>query len=282
MKTKKSFKVAHIVPISCLEETANNQYHMCLAQLVKQSNEYAEFYKRMSAEGKYVLMDNGAAEGCQSSLDDFIRCCEFVKPTEIVLPDTLQKKNKTLRSTLLAYNYLQQKFSEEIPYKVMAVVQGKGIDKSLECIKQYRSLAENKMLRIDTLGIPKVLVTYTDDENARARLLELAASDIIALGCEVHLLGCNESTETIRKIHRYYGSDMSYLGFVRGIDSAFAYLGSQADVLIDEGAKRPKGSIDFLRGKSYKTLANNMDGFNEAVGVADNEVDSFWLEKKRR
>lgn len=278
----KTFKVAHIVPVSCLEETANNQYHMCLAQLVKQSNEYADFYKRMSAEGKYVLMDNGAAEGCQPTLDEFIDCCKFVNPTEIVLPDTLLKKNETIHKSLSAYAYLQDKFSGDVPYKIMAVVQGKGISKSLKCIKRYKKLVAHCGLHIDTLGIPKVLATYMCDENARARLLELAASDIIALGCEVHLLGCNESTETIHKIHRYYGSDTSYLGFVRGIDSAFAYLGSQAGILIDENAKRPKGSIDFLSGKSYETLADNMNGFNEAVGVVDNEVDPFWFEKKRR
>lgn len=274
----KTFKVAHIVPVSCLEKTASNQYHMCLAQLVKQSNEYADFYKRMSAEGKYVLMDNGAAEGCQPTLDEFIDCCKFVNPTEIVLPDTLLKKNETIHKSLSAYAYLQDKFSGDIPYKIMAVVQGEGINKSLKCIKRYKKLVAHCGLHIDTLGIPKILATYTCDDYARAKLLEEAAADIIALKCEVHLLGCSESTEVINYIRSTYGADRGHFGFVRGIDSAFAYLGSQAGVRVREHVKRPAGAIDFLNGKEYDDLVENMDGFNEAVDVRNNGADLTWCE----
>ena len=65
MVMRKSKKIAHIVPVKCLEKTANNQYHMCLAHLVKESEEYASFYRRMSDEGKFVLMDNGVAESLE-------------------------------------------------------------------------------------------------------------------------------------------------------------------------------------------------------------------------
>ena len=61
----KDFKVAQIVPVPHLPQIENNHYHMCLAHLVKESEGYTEFYRRMSDEGKFVLMDNGAAEGSQ-------------------------------------------------------------------------------------------------------------------------------------------------------------------------------------------------------------------------
>ena len=61
----KEFKIAQIVPVPHLEQIKDNHYHMCLAHLVGQNAKYSEFYRCMSDADKFVLMDNGAAEGAQ-------------------------------------------------------------------------------------------------------------------------------------------------------------------------------------------------------------------------
>ena len=93
----KDFKVAQIVPVSCLHMIQGNHYHMCLAHLVEASDEYTKFYRGMSEHGKYVLMDNGAAENSQLGVDELLAMYDKVKPTEIVVPDTLCDMEDTLK-----------------------------------------------------------------------------------------------------------------------------------------------------------------------------------------
>ena len=95
----KEFKVAHIVPVSHLSDTTDNQYHMCLAHLVKESDEYTAHFAKMAADGKFVLMDNGAAEGAQLRFGELFGMYEKIKPTEIVLPDTLFNPASTIQKS---------------------------------------------------------------------------------------------------------------------------------------------------------------------------------------
>ena len=92
----KKFKIAHIVPVSHLYDTLDNQYHMCLAHLVDCA-EYREHFASLTAKGKFVLMDNGAAEGCQLKPEELFDMYELIQPTEIVLPDTLFDSASTIQ-----------------------------------------------------------------------------------------------------------------------------------------------------------------------------------------
>ena len=269
---KKNFKVAHIVPVNCLEKTATNQYHMCLAHLVKESDEYAAFYKRMVDEGNYVMMDNGAAEDSQLSIEELVKCYKKVNPTEIILPDTLLDRDGTINKVRDSYQYLMNEFDGNIPYKIMVVAQGFDVSDCYTCIENIRGLICDEGMRINTIGISKFLPMNTKNQYDRFVLLATMENDIRSLGCEVHLLGCYEDTNVIRMVHNRCGS------FVRGIDSAFTYLCSQAGVNIDGDVSRPDGEIDFLNGQDYDSLDDNMSGFNKAVGVTDNGLDKTWYD----
>lgn len=262
---KKEIKIAEIVPVSSLEKTKDNQYHMCLAHLVQQSDEYAKFYRRMSNEGKYVLIDNGAAEGSQLDIINLMYCYEKINPAEIVLPDTLCDSISTLEKSLSAYNLLSM--SGFIPrYKVMFVPQGKTFGEWKECAMT----ALNKMA-IDTIGVSKFLEMETGDNNIRldaVRFLEDWMQENNK-EFEIHLLGCSEGPEKVR-----LASEVS--DYVRGCDSAFAYICTQAGVMIDEKTKRPVGEIDFINGTSYDGLEENMKNFEKAVGVDDNTETESW------
>lgn len=259
----KQHKIAHIVPVGCLEKTKDNQYHMCLAHLVKQSEEYRKFFRRMSDEGKFVLMDNGAAEGEQLPIEELIECYQLVHPTQIVLPDTLLDECDTLQKHLDALGYLHGYYNEKLPFSVMGVPQGHDFIEWYDCMLRMLALDE-----ISCLGVSKFLEMETGDHKVRYRAAE--AIEEVDNSMEIHLLGCSDGSRVVRKIFEDFP-------MVRGCDSAFVYLASQAGEYIGEkDVDRPVGGIDFLNGTDYDSLVSNMDAFNILVGVGNNGVDESW------
>lgn len=258
----KNFKIAQIVPVSHLKQIEDNHYHMCLAHLVS-NNKYAEFYKRMSNHGKFVLMDNGAAEGSQLATHELLAMYTMVNPTEIVLPDTLNDCVDTLRKTLSFANVYS-----DLPYRFMGVPQGKDFDEWCACVEVM--LREP---RINTIGVSKFLNIATGNDEIRFHACAYIQKVTEALGrrdIEVHLLGCDEGPAIVKEIQALFP-------FVRGCDSAFAYIAAQADVEITEETERPWGDIDFIDGTTnYRNLAERLKEFENVTGVKDNKESYSW------
>lgn len=267
----KDFKIAEIVPVMHLEQIRHNHYHMCLAHLLvdKEDERYAAFYRRfyqrMSAEGKFVLMDNGAAEGSQLPVEELVRLYQVINPTEIVLPDTLNNSLDTLRKTL---NFIEE--YRCLPYRFMGVPQGKNFDEWCMCAE-----AMMREPRINTIGVSKFLNIATGDEEIRLTACAYLKGMMEFLGrerdIEVHLLGCDEGPAMVRRIQENYP-------MVRGCDSAFAYIATQAKVeKITDATKRPEGVIDFMTGTvQHDELRERMREFEKVAGVKDNEVAYCW------
>ena len=262
----KDFKVAQIVPLAQLEDIRNNHYHMCLAHLVKEdkTGKYAEFYKRMSAEGKYVLMDNGAAECSQLDTIDLLRMYEQINPTEIVLPDTLSNSADTIRKTFNFINELR-----DLPYKFMAVPQG-------QTFSEWKACA-NVMLRekrINSIGVSKFLNITTGNNRVRldaCSYVEYMARSLGRRDIEIHLLGCDEGPSIVGCINRLIPN-------VRGCDSAFVYIASKTGIEINEATQRPSGEIDFLNGEVATGFDANALLFESIVGVGSNIEPTLWRE----
>lgn len=264
----KDFKVAEIVPVDQLEDIASNHYHMCLAHLVamgcnnKQAMKYTEFYRRMSDEGKFVLMDNGAAEGSQLNYDRLFRQYEEIRPSEIVVPDTLNDANDTLAKM---FSWLGQFIG--LPYRFMAVPQGKTFEEWKACA--YIMMQEK---RINTIGISKFLNIATGDETIRHQAVQYLDEIADKLGrddIEYHLLGCDEGPGIV-------GGIQSISKRVRGCDSAFAYIASKAEVVIERNTKRPAGTIDFLNDTRLDGFIPNSFSFEGICGVLSNTNGKEW------
>lgn len=259
----KRHKIAHIVPVGCLEKTKDNQYHMCLAHLVKQSEEYRKFFRRMSDEGKFVLMDNGAAEGEQLSIEELVECYQLIHPTQVVLPDTLLDGADTLQKHLDALSYLHGYYGEKLPFSVMGVPQGHDFVEWHDCMLRMMAMGE-----ISCLGVSKFLEMETGDREVRYEAVK--AIEEVDDMMEVHLLGCSDGSRVVRKIFEDFP-------MVRGCDSAFVYLASQAgECICGMDVDRPVGEINFLDGVDYDSLTSNMDAFNDLVDVDNNGVDESW------
>lgn len=262
MKKFKEFRVAQIVPACCLELTKDNQYHMCLANIAARNKTYADFYKRMVSEGKYVLMDNGAAEGEQLSTASLISMYEYINPTEIVVPDTLCDGPDTLRK---AVEFIAK--YPDLPYKLMFVPQGKTFEEWCNNAKALLLSFENA----NSVGVSKFLNIATDDP-----MIRYAAAGFIEefnathnRNVEVHLLGCDEGPAIVRDIQLEYPS-------VRGCDSAFAYIAAQAGTHIDDTTTRPVGEIDFINGPYVEGLEDVLDEMADTAGVVYNGLHPSW------
>lgn len=260
----KEFKVAHIVPVSHLADTVDNQYHMCLAHLVS-CTEYKEHFAEMAKRGKFVLMDNGAAEGSQLDFDKLFEMYEEINPTEIVLPDTLYESGSTIQK---AREFLVEMERRGVKYRTMAVPQGRTFAEWMACARILI-----KDTRINSIGVSKFLNITTQDRYIRFKACDVIYGLIQEYGrydLEVHLLGCDEGPLVVKMCQEAYP-------FVRGCDSAFSYLQAQAKKMMSlKNDERPAGTIDFINGAHQDNFAKYMENFNQFAGVKSNLDDDSW------
>ncbi len=265
----KTFKLAHIVPLNYFHLTASNTYHMCLAHLVKEDPNYRQFYRRCVQKGHYVLMDNGAAEGSQLSLEELAQCYEWVRPTEMVLRDSLCNRAETFEKTKEMIEYFKEK---GIKCKFMAVPQG-------QCINEWCDSAEEliQLPEVNTLGISKFLTIQTGEYWARYTAVDYVAYLRKEYGrlVEVHLLGCDSGVQEVDRIRKEYS-------FVRGCDTALAEIFTKAGKQLEYRSERPAAEIDFLGEPlditHQQLLLRNMNRFNLMCSV-NNEKSSelAWI-----
>lgn len=257
-------RVAHIVPKASLYLTANNQYHMCLAQLAKEDRVYADFFKQRAMEGKYVLLDNGAAEATTTSIEDLLMLASSIGASEVILPDVLGDKEKTLELTDKAYEYWK---TVQHVVGIMVVPQGKDLKEWKECAKMMVQRYPGA-----DFGIPKVLAKV--DPFGRYDAIEYLSGemDMAAHEGEIHLLGCNEQPMVVKTIFDKFER-------VRGMDSSFAYLCTKAATPISHAyIKRPEDTeIGFLTDPDLGTsLAANLQAFDIQLVNNENGLHYTW------
>lgn len=267
---ERSQKIAHIVPVDSLYLTVDNEYHMCLAQLCNANRLYKEFFKKRAAEGKFVLLDNGAAEGTTTEVKHLFELAQEIGAKEVVLPDKLQHMAETIRRTKEAYDkYVEFKESRGYDFGVMIVPQGIDYD-------QWKACAERmvEMFPLATsYGIPKVLAKGKNDPYVRFRAVAYLTKLLMkkGRGVEIHLLGCNEPPVVISAIFHAFPN-------VRGIDSAFAHLCAKAGTPISNPyVERPDTTIEFVtdEDQGFK-LELNMQMMNKMLVECENGVDFTW------
>lgn len=258
-------KLAHIVPVAHLEQTASNHYHMCLAHLVLANDIYSEFYKKMSQQGKYVLIDNGAAEHEQLSLEQMSEAINMVKPSEVILMDTLSDGNSTYKKTIESIEYYG-----ELDVRFMAVPQGTTFE-------EWKKSAEQLVVldKVNSIGVSKFLTITTQDPYIRfeaCKHLE-ALFEKYGITKEVHLLGNDTGPHEANMIFARFD-------FVRGCDTALSFLFAQRGVEMGRRSGRQPGEIDFIRGSVYPpNLEREMNLFNKYT-LVENEYDPSWLVKE--
>ena len=140
----------NIFPIPNIEMEQKQTMHMFLTHLVESSSEYRK--AALEAPG-YKILDNSLIElGGAVDLKRVLEAAEVIHADEIILPDVFQKGPETLEAVAEAVRYLKCLYPAGIPYKVMAVAQGRDEKEWYAC---YRELMD--MPGVDVVGIPKIL-----------------------------------------------------------------------------------------------------------------------------
>ena len=233
-----SVEIATILPLSCIHKTINERYHLSLAHLLHHPV-YFKFFRNQVLAGKFVIMDNGAAEkGGAITLDTLLERTAQLQPSEIVLPDILYDCNQTLARSRAA---IPEFLALRKPPQLMAVPQGRTWREWKACALEMLSWPE-----ISTLGISKFI---TPELGAHARLeavewlynvaqIDNSEHPTREAPIDIHLLGCWSFPTEVEEITSKYR--------IRGTDSAIAYVYTANNLVLTPSVPRPQMEIDFL------------------------------------
>lgn len=144
-------KIINIFPLGNIGMHYTQDMHMFLTHLV----EKYPFYAKMAREVKgYKILDNSLIElGGAVNLQRVLAAAEKIGADEIILPDVFQDGPATIEAVTEAIKELLTIYPNgNIPYKLMAVAQGKDEKEWYEC---YKFLLSNPYVNV--VGIPKVL-----------------------------------------------------------------------------------------------------------------------------
>lgn len=242
-------KISHIVSSDLLDLIDGRDFYMCLANIASKDEHYCNFYKQQVEKGAFVLLDNGAAESDQMTLDIMWSVIEKINPTEVILNDCLMDCDETIRRSTEALNFYK---SKGFKGQFMFVPQGKDFIDWVTC---YNLMDKTD---ISTIGVSKFVTSGWNESKARFRCCSyLDATDKPS----VHLLGCHENINEVAEIANNFT-------FIRSNDTAIAYIYAQANQLINDG-DRPKGEINFIKSdlndKQVELLKQNIKTFDNLL-----------------
>lgn len=170
-------ELAVIAPISRLIDTKDQQYHMVLPQLLG-SHTYSHFYSHLPTE-KYIILDNGEAEGECFKSKDLIKCAERINAKEIVVPDVMGDYIGTVERVVK----FRRTAIRNQQYNYAGVVQGHDINEIAKCVRRY-AISE----WINVLALPRWLSNHVEQDMRITIMRGLAQA--IKDGFEaVHCLG---------------------------------------------------------------------------------------------
>jgi hypothetical protein len=230
---------AYIFPENYAHLFRNAPYHLALMQCLKENWALALQMHRISLEGKYIILDNGAYEKRAATLEDIADMQRQIQAAEIVLPDILMDTEGTLEVAGHSYHWLQYLGLHADP-SFMVVPQGTSPIRWFECL---RSLLANLGPKLKCIGIPVLCDAWP---KGRTQLVETARQILTVEGrsdIQVHLLGWNGSLSLLRAFQ-----DMAPECSIRGIDSAKPIYYAMAGIAIDNvPQQRPKRPESYFR-----------------------------------
>lgn len=247
-------KIALIPPFSLLGMTYTTNYQLMLPQLVH-NERYAQVYKDHCHNlDQFVILDNGAAEGIDINIDDYIELAYAYVPQELVIPDTLGDMRETIEKARHFKVRIQAEPTAFLSdFGFMFVLQGQTFDE----VYQSAEWAATQDW-ITSVGIPRHMIDTLGLVTARS----VIANEISKrhVNKDIHFLGANPG----------YPSEMAQLAnrtktnqaYVRGMDTSmpfnFAYAKAYMDGLSTD-IHRPDNYFELPSDSfSDKALKNNL------------------------
>ncbi len=225
-------KVAFISPVKHLETLPDTCYHMALAHLVREHEDYAKFYSvsgrtsrgwepKIMGSGKphITILDNGVAEGKLLSSVELIEVARLVQPNVLVVPDDM---NSALFTVEMAKKFLKSDIVRDyvndavITPQFMVVPHGHDLAEWRWCLLQLLSIASYLWVGIAKIHSRICVGSHTTGRLGLVRdVLNIQGSDT-----KVHLLGSALNPMELLAIAR-----MPFLrDAVQGVDTALPWV----------------------------------------------------------
>lgn len=255
-------KLALIPPMSLLSYTYKTDYQLMLPQLQSNARYSAVYKKHCSDQDTYVILDNGAAENVEMAIPVLANMASIYKVNELVIPDAMGDYEKNLERAHIFYEEcVPPRNMPLLPFKLMFVVQGQTL---MEVLKSGEWAASQPW--IDTIGIPRHLLTTIGDNRIRIRVANILQGN--GADKEIHFLG--GSPLFPGEVGVLANPAMTNQAYVRGIDTSmpfnYAYAGSPVDR--SEVIHRPERYFD-LESTSFDMLLTdyNVEYFIKSARV---------------
>lgn len=239
-------KVATIVPIPHLSETREDEYFLALAQHMHVP-EYRKFFQDRLTEGRFVILDNGAAEEGAINPETLWSLTNDLQPTEVILPDVVCRRRKTLKAGREFIDTLERRGHPGSVVRRMAVPQGEDLEDWTRCLREMLTW------RIHTIGISKFVCLFTTRSDALKRAMDLLHHE------DIHLLGCGWDPRDVQAIER------EWPGRVRGVDSGIATICSQQGISMSGIGERCHAPLDFHARTDPALLGKNIFAWKAIV-----------------
>lgn len=173
-----------------------NDYPYVLAHLIGQDREYTEFYIEKCKSAPYSILDNSAFElGKSVDFEVLCKAADLVKPTHVVIPDWVNDCGKTLEFLDAFKTFILKRYNSAIPFKLIAVIQGKDMGELFKCLNAIISVREEYLAEIEIIAMPYDTIPGTDYHNIRYIVFRQMQSILEDEGLKVHLLGLQNYSE---------------------------------------------------------------------------------------
>jgi hypothetical protein len=221
-----------ISPVSDLEPMKLGDRIFVLAHLWVQFPEYRAFILDQKEQGKFITLDNSAAERALVTEDVLIEICRELMPDEVIAPDILFDKDATILSAIDFRNRMEE---EGLLGTIDVFFCPQGIDQD-DWMTAYKWALEQDWIDVigfSKIAVPNAFLNQTNDQGIKeARHI---AYDYLKqqglLQKPIHCLGQGDPTE-----FTYYDHPM-----MRSTDSVYPVFAASLgqDFLIDHTTRTP-------------------------------------------
>lgn len=249
-----------ISPVSDLEPMKLGDRIFALAHLWVKYPHYRKFILQQKAEGKFITLDNSAAERALVTEDILIDICKELIPNEVIAPDFLFDKDKTIASAKSFRNRLHWENLDQGLFKINIFFcpQGKTKQDWLEAYEWGIQQDWISTIGFSKIAIPQAWLNDWKDDQGIMESRHMAYDYLKEKGLlvkPIHCLGQGDPTE-----FSYYNHPM-----MRSTDSVFPILAAAhgQDFNVDSATRIPTPH-DFLETYNmgqidYNLVQNNVE-----------------------
>ena len=258
MKIRVKSKVATIVPLNHLDLIKDDDYFMALSY-VASNQDYVDFFRARSDEGKYVILDNSAIEmGEPEEFDSYFHKARSMSVSGIMLPDFFEDPEATLEKARLILEDYHRGITTEV-MDVMVRPQGETPSIWLENAQDlYRLCIQVGLLPV--IGITYRIAPIFD--GFREPAVSMLALSESLYSVDIHLLGAAVDPRVeVKPLLKHPR--------VRGVDSSYPTIYAQHGIELTSGMlgdDRPDRNIDFVNDLyDERLLRGNIEVWKRAV-----------------